>query len=625
MKKRWREYSRGQALIMVTFALIAMMGLLGLAVDLGWSFFVRKSARSAADSAALAAVIEGMRRLGGSGAFTCDDGTLACRPAAPAGTTCTGDLAGTNLENACIYAHQNGFQSGGHNNRQTVTVQADVPGIGCVQPNCVPTAPGVTAFYWVTVRVTETVPQLFSAVLGNPTGTVQARATAVITDSTVRGALILLNRENDENPVQNYKGVNFDGGGGPNVTAPAGILLASQCNGGAGCNGNYAGTLGGGAGARVTADFTYVRGVGQACAGNLPCGTGGSVWSVPPSPGEIGSPWFEDPMRGKGQPPLNKLPLDPKAIDGGVLIGGPTAASAKIIECGNYFATQTDKKTGVVTATGGPITLSGSGGNNYFTFSPAGCPGGSTFGDWVFFGGLRTSGGAAVVEMVPGRYVFAGQNGGPTGELFHIDNGTVLKDQTTGAVQNDAGQLLIFTDWNYPGNYKEPLTALKTQTDSLPQYVKDAAGLFQFGQSGLKMGSNDSSTITLHGLNPKEILPSNPLDPFTPVVMWQDQRNSRVLYDDHGNVVGDVNTAFPTVNDPRRIMNLGAGVNVHLFGAVYQPRGAWVELQGMGGGGAGYIGPLQIVTGGLKMLGGPRLTLLSTSEPIVRRVVALVE
>ena len=39
-----RRATRGQALLMVTIALIAMCGILGLAIDLGWEFYVHKTA-----------------------------------------------------------------------------------------------------------------------------------------------------------------------------------------------------------------------------------------------------------------------------------------------------------------------------------------------------------------------------------------------------------------------------------------------------------------------------------------------------------------------------------------------------------------------------------------------------
>src|SRR5271170_4391403 len=72
--------SRGQALVLVTLSLLAMCGIMGLAVDLGWSFYVKKEAQAAADAAALAAVREAALRMDGDFAnFTC--------PATPSATT----------------------------------------------------------------------------------------------------------------------------------------------------------------------------------------------------------------------------------------------------------------------------------------------------------------------------------------------------------------------------------------------------------------------------------------------------------------------------------------------------------------------------------------------------------
>jgi Flp pilus assembly protein TadG len=55
-----RSGERGQALLLVTLSLFAMCGLLGLAVDLGWSYFIQKSAQNAADSAALSAAYQAL-------------------------------------------------------------------------------------------------------------------------------------------------------------------------------------------------------------------------------------------------------------------------------------------------------------------------------------------------------------------------------------------------------------------------------------------------------------------------------------------------------------------------------------------------------------------------------------
>ncbi len=51
---------------MVTLSLFAMFGMMGLAVDTGWSYFVQKQAQAAADAGALAAVHEVYVRANGS-------------------------------------------------------------------------------------------------------------------------------------------------------------------------------------------------------------------------------------------------------------------------------------------------------------------------------------------------------------------------------------------------------------------------------------------------------------------------------------------------------------------------------------------------------------------------------
>jgi hypothetical protein len=63
--------------------------------------------------------------------------------------------------------------------RQNVTIAA-----GTGTP---PTVSGVAASYWVTTRITETLPQSFSAVLGNRIGTVSARATAIVAADLAHG------------------------------------------------------------------------------------------------------------------------------------------------------------------------------------------------------------------------------------------------------------------------------------------------------------------------------------------------------------------------------------------------------------------------------------------------------
>jgi hypothetical protein len=92
---------------------------------------------------------------------------------------CPGGLtSATNpVEGACMYAQQNGFNPIA-GSKQRVAINSDT------NPNTtnpIPTAPGINnGAWWITARVTQQVPSLFSAVLGNTSGVIAARATAAI-------------------------------------------------------------------------------------------------------------------------------------------------------------------------------------------------------------------------------------------------------------------------------------------------------------------------------------------------------------------------------------------------------------------------------------------------------------
>ena len=88
--------------------------------------------------------------------------------------------------------------------------------------------------YWVRVVAVQTVPQLFSAVLGNVNATVAASAVAGITGNSVPGSMIMMDQPSDC----------FNGGGGTRcgqdmdlpcafcaITASGPIYLASTCDG----------------------------------------------------------------------------------------------------------------------------------------------------------------------------------------------------------------------------------------------------------------------------------------------------------------------------------------------------------------------------------------------------------
>jgi hypothetical protein len=176
---------RGQILLMVTFAMIPMVAMVGLVTDIGYMRYVQRSAQKAADAAALAAITHYTSSNAGS-VYTCGSGSTApswvCNtptPANPNPYSCPGGLtsASNPVEDACLYAQQNGFNPT-LGSRQSVFITS---GASPSPSNPIPTASGVNnGAWWITVRAVQSVPNLFSAVLGNKTGLVAARASAAI-------------------------------------------------------------------------------------------------------------------------------------------------------------------------------------------------------------------------------------------------------------------------------------------------------------------------------------------------------------------------------------------------------------------------------------------------------------
>jgi len=161
---------RGQVALLMTLTIIPMVGLLGLVSDLGYMNYIKQSAQAAADSAVMAAIAEFHATVAGSN-YTCTQTGVVCGSAYQCPTNIT--TPQNAVQTACLYAGQNGFQATGN---QHVLVDSN---IGSTPP---PTASGLnSASWWITVRVSQKVSQLFSAVIGNYTGLVAARATAAVT------------------------------------------------------------------------------------------------------------------------------------------------------------------------------------------------------------------------------------------------------------------------------------------------------------------------------------------------------------------------------------------------------------------------------------------------------------
>jgi Flp pilus assembly protein TadG len=568
--------SKGSVLIMVTVALVAMFGIMGLAVDFGWAYFVKKSAQSAADAAALAAVSAAMDAPGPASSISCGTATCAATP-----IPCP---ASGNLAIGCQYAAQNGFSPA--TARQNVLIQASDAATAPTVTGCVPavqhppTAPCVDTIYWVTVRVSEQVPQLFSAVMGRYMATVSARATAAVAQSEAIGSLILLNRENDI--WAEATGRNFHNNGGPTVNVPGGIVLASSTAGAGYAWGNT----------EVVTPFTWVRPSGTVITG------GSATWgatpgtNTPPVTRADGSPFY-DPFRDDLQ-----LPVSPSSTNIPVPQSNSGVAELSnvctVCEPGNYYAA-VPNGSGGWTPTGNPITINpGNGGA--ISFQGSG-PAFSSGSDFTFFGGARVQSGQ--LTMGAGRYVFAGVNTSGA-SVFSIDNGVRVIGGN--GASSDPGRAFVFTDGSYGGR----LDTARTNIAGMPT--------LQYGPVNMQAGQNASSGVDLYGINPAHPdVQAAGIDRY-PVVMWQDRANSTC-----GSYTLDTACTTPRGNRPE--LAFQATPHTHYGGVIYQPRGAWTSLQG----GGNYTGALQIITGAMKLGGNGNLVLTSPSTPVTTLVAALVE
>lgn len=600
--KAFRKATRGQALVMITTSLIALCGIMGLAVDLGWGYFVKKSAQRAADAAALAAVEQALAAVGQASTFVCGT-NLTCQPTAASCASSPNNPPVTNLDNGCLYAQQNGFSYLGNGGRQNVTIQANTT-------NPVPTAPNIHVDYWATVRAYERIPQLFSSVMGSAftTGAVAARATAAVVDSPVNGSIYLINRENDKNTGKGATGDDLYMQGGGSITANGAMYMASNgdCQPGQPC----AGALGGSS--SINAGYVGIRGTGQVS-------NPGSVTPTPVS-GLPDQANFKDPMRGKGQPPPPTMVQAPDTPVAGGTIDG--TKSCVTVQPGSYYAVDNKGK-----ATGNPITLTGC---VNFTNN------GTGFGNYVFFGGVNLTGPGSVITAAPGQYIYAGVTGAQN-TVFTMSNGVTFQDQTPLSGGNmvantDAGELMVFTDQSYSGGVAADGTFRNL-------YVPPALSKlsFQYGDVNIQMGNTSQSMLDLHGLNGNSAnLPSD-LIAFAPVVFWTDQGNSPILYDGAGNVQdatscgggGTLDTPCANTNpevtmngkDPSTQFQLQAAPGVHLYGVFYQPRGDTLIMQGSGS----ITTPMIIIAGSLDMGGSTSVIQPLTTNPLLRRMVALVE
>src|SRR5690349_12642574 len=107
---------RGQVLLLATASLFLLFAVVALAVDLGWAYFKKQQAQSAADAAAMGAVVYALNH-----GYTCGTNGVVCGStyncASPNVTPPT-----TDFQNGCLYAELNGFKNTGN---QAVNLTGD--------------------------------------------------------------------------------------------------------------------------------------------------------------------------------------------------------------------------------------------------------------------------------------------------------------------------------------------------------------------------------------------------------------------------------------------------------------------------------------------------------------------
>ena len=619
-------------MILVTLALIAMCGLLGLAVDLGWSYFTKKSAQNAADGAALAVAYQVLANKGQITSFSGSDVLT--------GGNC--DLSGA-MQFGCDYAEQDDFNPGGHSGHQNVNIQ---DGLGAATRLDGTTVP---ALWWVTVRTVETIPQLFSAVLGNTTGIASARATAVIANVRVSGSLITLNRVNDQIADKSLpKGQNIKMGGGDTITAPEGVTISST-SGSAGAQNGVA---------SINDSPISVMSPGGTIDPKM-VGPGSTL-----TPSEDG-PKYQDPFEGDGQPPLTGATLPTYAVVGNNLTNlssiFPLQGSTNVymntlpnsltgqgyayLPPGNYVPVQQGNCNGSTCQANlgsGQLTLSGT-----TTFGTS-----STFSNFFFYGGLNV--GRNTMVMSPGEYVMVGGGAGKNPADINTDNKGFMDASGT------AGEMIVLTGSS--GAFTQSGSTVTGPSDLYPGLLAQinsnqvmvsmaANGDLAFGPATLLSGA-DSPTAAVTGIGQSTdpsspgyntLVPAN-LSPFAGVVVWQDQANSNISYTNANtpNVPSgikgtgyvdiwscgsghNINSPCPDAlqNTSSPSMTFQANASGGFHGIVYQPRGAWIST--LGGPGTGIQGAVQIITGAIEMQGHGTISTTPPPIPLTRRTVALVE
>jgi Flp pilus assembly protein TadG len=355
-----RNDQRGSAFLMIMLMVVPMFAAVGLVVDIGWAYFTRQAAHTAAEAAALGAAQAAVDGITNGGTYTCLSHGLGCQAATDCPTTIPSPTT-TNLQNGCAYAIANGFTAGGLSGKQSVTMQADVS-------TPAPTVPGVRVKYWVTTRITQQNPLTFGAVLGGQLLNVAVRATGAVIATAPPNCITALS--GTASPAMSVSG-------GSQVNADCGVAVDSSDPNALNLNG--AGTV-------LNADSIQVVG-------------GASGTGMTPTP-ITGAQPVPDPYADLPAPPASAsnctaqttnahysggtVTLAPGTYCGGIQVSGGAAIT---FQEGTYVLLGGGLS---VTGSGSSLTNTGTGVMFYNTCNPSPCGAASTGYSSISIGGGTT-------------------------------------------------------------------------------------------------------------------------------------------------------------------------------------------------------------------------------------------
>ena len=203
----------GQAGLFVALNLTLLFGALGLAVDLGWAYFTKMRAQSAADAAAMAAA----SYAASAGPISCGANSVTCAAEAPCAypnvSSPTDDLT-----TGCLYAAANGFVNYGE---QRVLISGNTTSPSGISGN--------SPAYWVKATVSQHSPTLFGPLVGISQFTINASSTAAVTYYSAGACIYVLD------PTDSGA---FTAQGTTSVVASCGIFVNSNASGAMSAKGN---------------------------------------------------------------------------------------------------------------------------------------------------------------------------------------------------------------------------------------------------------------------------------------------------------------------------------------------------------------------------------------------------